>query len=174
MRFQAPVDNWRVAVFAEPVRAEPLETRAGPDSSAELAQVQLSHPRSTTMLSGLNIALCVLATDPPEMILSSSPSAEVLNLTTPHMGATNANAAANAAAAANKALRAIVHVGPHKVGSTSLQTVLEKGRGALASDNFALCPSRFAGGHWTGANHLQTLHSVSQGGHRRVSTALWC
>ena len=47
--------------------------------------------------------------------------------------------------------RAIVHVGPHKVGSTSLQTVLEKGRGALASDNFALCPSRFAGGHWTGA-----------------------
>ena len=45
-------------------------------SSAELAQVLLSHPRSTTMLSGLNIALCVLAIEPPEMFSSFSPSAE--------------------------------------------------------------------------------------------------
>ena len=59
--------------------------------------------------------------------------------------------------------RAIVHVGPHKVGSTSLQTALEKGRGALASDNFALCPSRFAGGHKTGAKSCANVANCLSG-----------
>jgi len=61
------------------------------------------------------------------------------------------------------ALRAIVHVGPHKVGSTSLQTALEKGRGTLASDNFASCPSRFAGGYWTGAKSCANVANCLSG-----------
>ena len=48
------------------------------------------------------------------------------------------------------ALRAIVHVGPHKVGSTSLQATLEKGREALQRENFLLCPNHFPGGNWVG------------------------
>lgn len=61
------------------------------------------------------------------------------------------------------ALRAIVHVGPHKVGSTSLQTALEKGRGTLASDNFALYPSRFEGGYWTGAKSCANVANCLSG-----------
>ena len=60
------------------------------------------------------------------------------------------------------ALRAIVHVGPHKVGSTSLQTALEEGRGTLASDNFALS-SRFAGGSWTGAKSCANVANCLSG-----------
>ena len=61
------------------------------------------------------------------------------------------------------ALRAIVHVGPHKVGSTSLQTALEKGRGTLASDNFALYPSRFEGGYWKGAKSCANVANCLSG-----------
>ena len=61
------------------------------------------------------------------------------------------------------ALRAIVHVGPHKVGSSSLQTALEEGRGTLASDNFALCPSRFAGGYFTGAKSCANVANCLSG-----------
>jgi len=59
------------------------------------------------------------------------------------------------------ALRAILHVGPHKIGSTSLQATLYQGRVTLAKDNFAVCPSRFPGGRWSqeksGANVANCL-----------------
>ena len=47
-------------------------------------------------------------------------------------------------------LTAIVHVGPHKTGTTSLQLALEHQREVLLRDNFDLVPKRFEGGHWTG------------------------
>ena len=48
-------------------------------------------------------------------------------------------------------LTAIVHVGPHKTGTSSLQVALENHREVLlARDNFDLVPTRFEGGHWTG------------------------
>ena len=59
------------------------------------------------------------------------------------------------------AVRAILHVGPHKIGSTSLQATLYQGRVTLAKDNFAVCPSRFPGGRWSqeksGANVANCL-----------------
>merc|ERR1740130_1181897 len=61
------------------------------------------------------------------------------------------------------ALRAILHVGPHKTGSTSLQVTLHRGRKTLAEDNFAVCPSRFPGGRWSHskscANVANCLHT---------------
>ena len=48
-------------------------------------------------------------------------------------------------------LTAIVHVGPHKTGTSSLQLALEQHRQVLLTrDNFDLVPRRFEGGHWTG------------------------
>lgn len=61
------------------------------------------------------------------------------------------------------ALRAIVHVGPHKVGSTSLQEALVKGRETLASENFALCPPNFAGGTFRGAKSCANVANCLSG-----------
>ena len=71
----------RVAVFALLRSACGARDSHRPDSSAELAQVQLY---SMTMLSGLHIALCVLAIGPPEMFSSFSPSAEAHRLVFHH------------------------------------------------------------------------------------------
>lgn len=47
--------------------------------------------------------------------------------------------------------RAVLHVGPHKIGSTSLQITLEKLRGVLlAQDNFSMVPPSFEGGYGKG------------------------
>eukprot|EP00928_Gymnodinium_smaydae_P094174 TRINITY_DN7870_c0_g1_i1.p1 TRINITY_DN7870_c0_g1~~TRINITY_DN7870_c0_g1_i1.p1 ORF type:complete len:359 (+),score=21.26 TRINITY_DN7870_c0_g1_i1:87-1163(+) len=42
--------------------------------------------------------------------------------------------------------KAIVHVGPHKTGSTSLQNTLFRHRRTLASDGFAVYPDSYSGG----------------------------
>ena len=48
--------------------------------------------------------------------------------------------------------RAIVHVGHHKTGSTSLQTTLVKERATLlAQDNIAVLPNSIPGGYWRGS-----------------------
>ena len=65
---------WRVAVFAL-LRSACGASRLAPAQLVRLSSLNHSSRarRSTTMLSGLNIALCVLATDPPEMFSSFSP-----------------------------------------------------------------------------------------------------
>jgi len=73
-------------------------------------------------------------------------------------------------------LTAIVHVGPQKTGSTSLQTALKDHRKSLARDNFDLVPKRFAGGHvhWTGPKSGANGSAVRTGGWsaRQVATCL--
>ena len=65
---------WRVAVFAL-LRSACGASRLAPAQLVRLSSLNHSSRarRSTTMLGGLNIALCVLATDPPEMFSSFSP-----------------------------------------------------------------------------------------------------
>ena len=63
--------------------------------------------------------------------------------------------------------RAIVHVGPHKVGSTSLQAALQHHRDDFARDNFDLLPDRFESGFWdgpkSGANVANCLSGKPRG-----------
>ena len=63
--------------------------------------------------------------------------------------------------------RAIVHVGPHKVGSTSLQAALQQHRQGFARDNFDLLPDRFESGFFdgpkSGANVANCLSGKPRG-----------
>ena len=63
--------------------------------------------------------------------------------------------------------RAIVHVGPHKVGSTSLQAALQQHRDEFARDNFDLLPDRFESGFFdgpkSGANVANCLSGKPRG-----------
>ena len=63
--------------------------------------------------------------------------------------------------------RAIVHVGPHKVGSTSLQAALQQHRDEFARDNFDLLPDRFKSGFFdgpkSGANVANCLSGKPRG-----------
>ena len=63
--------------------------------------------------------------------------------------------------------RAIVHVGPHKVGSTSLQAALQQHRDGFARDNFDLLPDRLKSGFFdgpkSGANVANCLSGKPRG-----------
>ena len=63
--------------------------------------------------------------------------------------------------------RAIVHVGPHKVGSTSLQAALQQHRDEFARDNFDLLPDRLKSGFFdgpkSGANVANCLSGKPRG-----------
>ena len=70
--------------------------------------------------------------------------------------------------------RAVLHVGPHKVGSTSLQNTLYGGRGALSHDNVTVFPHMFPGGKWTGAKACASVAACFASEERITKLRLNC